>query len=579
MSRKWPIRTKLRISITLLSVILMLLSLSGLWGLYAFKQLAKEVSRQAGEIPLIGQLSRLAMDMHESDVRSQELWNQRGMIDSFGVSFSFATNEQKSFEGSAALFGMYLERLRTAVNDPDGDSVLVDNGLRRQRVKQIAETYARVQEAPMTLEAISVDARTRRRLALESLVEQTGNLAILQYEGMRDFKDDVRGRYTTLIGVAWSASLLAAALIVVLVIAFRWHVVKPFVTLLHGSRLVGQNPPGTKSIRIELETGDELSELAEAMNGMTSRFEAICGDLDAQVKQRSREVIRNEQLASVGFLAAGVAHEINNPLAAIAWSAESLKNQLSGMNFGETNKARDKQVFEPEFDQELSEGLTRIEDEAYRCKDIIEKLLDFSRLGEVRRTQQDLAELVRDVIDMVGKVGKYRCTTIRMSGEGSLRAHVNPQEIRQVILNLLTNALESVDANGSIDVNLSAQHGHAVIRIEDNGCGMTQEVLDQLFEPFFTRRRDGTGTGLGLSITYRIVTQHGGSLEAQSDGCGHGSTMLLSLPLAAAETDEPANFAPRAHRLGPTNTPTLHTETPTLHTNPPTLHNNPKQAA
>jgi signal transduction histidine kinase len=111
-------------------------------------------------------------------------------------------------------------------------------------------------------------------------------------------------------------------------------------------------------------------------------------------------------------------------------------------------------------------------------------------------------------------------------------ADVNPQEIKQVVLNLITNALDSVDAGGTLAIRLSRRGGAAELVFADDGCGMTDEVLAHLFEPFFTRKRHGQGTGLGLSIVHRIVTDHGGQIDAESDGPGRGSRIRVSLPLA-----------------------------------------------
>jgi signal transduction histidine kinase len=255
--------------------------------------------------------------------------------------------------------------------------------------------------------------------------------------------------------------------------------------------------------------------------------------LDRQVHARTREVIQNEQLASVGFLAAGVAHEINNPLTTVAWSAESLEAQVAEIALLRSSD----RIVDDELCEALTTNLRRIEEEAYRCKGITEKLLDFSRLSEVRRASTDLVELVEDVVAMVGKVGSYRCKTLRAHVETPVVANVNPQEIRQVVLNLVTNALESVDPEGSVDVHVSADDTYASVVVKDDGCGMSNDVLRHLFEPFFTRRRDGTGTGLGLSITYRIVSQHGGSLIAKSDGEGCGSSMEMLLPITSEIAD------------------------------------------
>jgi two-component system, NtrC family, sensor kinase len=109
-------------------------------------------------------------------------------------------------------------------------------------------------------------------------------------------------------------------------------------------------------------------------------------------------------------------------------------------------------------------------------------------------------------------------------------ASVNAQEIKQVVLNLITNGLESLDAGGKVRVAIDRDAQSARIIIEDNGCGLTEEVRKHLFEPFFTRRRSGQGTGLGLSITHRIIEEHHGRIDATSEGPGRGSRFVVSLP-------------------------------------------------
>ena len=199
-------------------------------------------------------------------------------------------------------------------------------------------------------------------------------------------------------------------------------------------------------------------------------------------------------------------------------------------------RASTEQVEEPPAELNvLRRYLRRIQDEAFRCKGITEKLLDFSRMGDVERQEADLAQLTRDVIDMIRHLGRYRTKRIQMLGQGPVLARVNPQEIKQVVLNLLTNALDSLEPNGLVEVEIGKSGDQALLRVTDNGCGMTDEILKHLFEPFFTRRRDGQGTGLGLSITFRIVQDHGGEIEPHSDGPGKGSTFRVKLPLAHQE--------------------------------------------
>jgi signal transduction histidine kinase len=270
-----------------------------------------------------------------------------------------------------------------------------------------------------------------------------------------------------------------------------------------------------------------MAELADAFNDMTERFQEIRDDLDRQVQERTREVIRGEQLASVGFLAAGVAHEINNPLASIAMCAESLESRIEELAPG----AADADV--------ARRYLSLIQSEAFRCKGITEKLLDFSRLGEVRRQATALVGLVTDVAEMLRHVGRFAGRAIEIEEGADVLVMVNPQEIKQVILNLLVNALDSIDQTGKVRVAAKRSGGEAVLTFTDDGCGMTAEVQEHLFEPFFTRRKSGQGTGLGLSIVHRIVTDHGGRIQATSDGPGAGSTFRVVLPLAQVGVDAP----------------------------------------
>jgi signal transduction histidine kinase len=179
----------------------------------------------------------------------------------------------------------------------------------------------------------------------------------------------------------------------------------------------------------------------------------------------------------------------------------------------------------------------RIQTEAFRCKGITERLLDFSRMGDIEKHSTDLGELVEDVVAMV-RIGKYKQKNIEFRRGEQVIAPVNEQEIKQVMLNLITNSLDSLDAGGTVRVELQQTGDAAEITVADNGCGMTAEVLEHLYEPFFTRRRDGSGTGLGLSITHRIVTDdHGGRIEAHSDGPGRGSRFRVTLPLTPTTKD------------------------------------------
>jgi signal transduction histidine kinase len=352
---------------------------------------------------------------------------------------------------------------------------------------------------------------------LEKVQTLTVELPSALHERIHGLSADVRVQYRTMIAVTWLADLAAAMLLGLLLYVFYRWVFRPLRVLIKGSRRVAS---GEFQHRIRIDSSDEMAELAAAMNDMTERFQSIRDDLDRQVQLRTQQVVRNEQLASVGFLAAGVAHEINNPLASIAMCAESLEGRVRDL------------LTDDEQHKVVKNYLRMIQSEAFRCKEITEKLLDFSRMGEVRRQTVDLRELVCGVIDMVRHLGKYQNKyVVLLPGDPAL-ASVNAQEIKQVVLNLITNGLDSIDAGARMTIEITARAGELDMLFTDNGCGMTPEVLQHIFEPFFTRKRNGQGTGLGLSIAYRIIADHAGHIEATSEGPGRGAQFRVTLPQA-----------------------------------------------
>ncbi len=322
--------------------------------------------------------------------------------------------------------------------------------------------------------------------------------------------------------IVWLSALTVLAMLIGLAVLFNRWVLYPIRLLQRGVRRVAR---GSFDYSIELNTGDEMQALAEAFNDMTARLRVTYADLERQVRERSRQLVRSERLAGVGFLAAGVAHEINNPLASIAFCSEALENRLAPLLRG--GEMADSKV--------VQSYLRMIQEEAFRCKSITEKLLDFSRCGEIQRERTDLAGLIQGVVEMVRHMGKYRHKRIVFQPREAVLAHVDGQEVKQVVLNLVVNALDSMGENGTLRIDLRHAEGMAEMVFADDGCGMSAEVLENIFEPFFTRRRVGKGTGLGLSITHRIISQHHGEIQAASPGEGQGATFSVRLPVQARE--------------------------------------------
>ena len=266
---------------------------------------------------------------------------------------------------------------------------------------------------------------------------------------------------------------------------------------------VSQVARGDFNHRIEVKSGDEMEALGEAFNHMTSRLRDLYTDRARQVNERSRQLVRSERLASVGFLAAGVAQKLTREQ-------------------------------EPGVLEDFAKYLKLIQDEAFRCKNITEKLLDFSRTGEKKREPVNLAKLVHAVLDVTKHLQNSKGKTIQIAEEAPIQAWINGEEIRSVVLNLVVNGLDSMDEGGKLTIRLREVDNRAELRFQDSGCGMSQEVLENIFEPFFTMNRTGKGTGLGLTISHRIIQQHGGEIEATSEGQGKGSCFIVRLPLHPA---------------------------------------------
>jgi two-component system, NtrC family, sensor kinase len=322
--------------------------------------------------------------------------------------------------------------------------------------------------------------------------------------------------------LVWTSAVMVLAMLCGLTALFHRWVLYPVRLLQRGVRHVAR---GSFDYRIDLKTGDEMQTLAEAFNDMTARLRVMYGDLERQVHERSRQLVRSERLAGVGFLAAGVAHEINNPLASIAFCSEALENRMGKLL--EHADGADAKI--------VRNYLRMIQEEAFRCKRITEKLLDFSRCADIQRQRTDLAGLIQEVVEMIRHMGKYRGKQIHFHPREAVMAHVDSQEIKQVVLNLVVNALDCMESGGTLQIEVRYAEGMAEMVFADDGCGMSAEVLENIFEPFFTRRRVGKGTGLGLSITHRIISQHHGEINASSRGEGLGSTFSVRLPVRPAE--------------------------------------------
>jgi signal transduction histidine kinase len=237
-----------------------------------------------------------------------------------------------------------------------------------------------------------------------------------------------------------------------------------------------------------------------------------------------KELRRKDRLAAAGTLAAGVAHEINNPIGIIAGYAQFTLEQLK-KNPNDAGAA------------EAAKALTTISEEAFRCKQIVQKLLTLARPGAGRRAVGWRGGGGGGGGWVGGGLKDYRERELKLHVQEGVDVNVlaNEGEMKQVVLNLALNALEATEpARGRVDIRVRRAEQFAELVVEDNGRGMTPAVLERVFEPFFTAKRGAMrpGTGLGLSIVHAIVENHGGEVSAHSAGIGQGSRFTVRLPAA-----------------------------------------------
>ncbi|MDE2179826.1 MAG: GAF domain-containing protein [candidate division NC10 bacterium] len=250
-----------------------------------------------------------------------------------------------------------------------------------------------------------------------------------------------------------------------------------------------------------------------------------------ELKQSQQLLVRQEKLASLGRLAAGLAHELNNPLSSVAGFAEALQRRV------ET-----KEIGDPAALAEWEQYVTMIQDEVARAAAIVRRLLDFARQREPAFSLVDVYGVVLNAVSFVERqasLENQRIVVVPFPDESVVQA--DAQMLQQVFLNLLTNALDAIESGGEIRIDAHPRRevvepsGEQVwldIFVSDTGSGISPEHLPRIFDPFFTTKAVGKGTGLGLAISQSIVEQHQGSIEVRSKGVGKGTVVIVSLPLA-----------------------------------------------
>lgn len=280
---------------------------------------------------------------------------------------------------------------------------------------------------------------------------------------------------------------------------------RPINELMKGVSEIGEGNLGN---RVQVKTRDELSVLSEAFNKMAE-------NLDTKINEKiilERQLLQSEKLATIGQLAAGVAHEINNPLANISLYAQVILKKLK---------------LQGSTDKDIIQKVEIINEQSDRAATIVRSLLDFSRQSEPEISVTEINSELKKALYVI----QHLTTNIQLNEDykdiPSIMA--DGAQLRQVFVNMMTNAINAMPDGGILSIKTQYENSNIMIIIEDTGIGIPKEDLSRIFDPFFTTKGPGKGTGLGLSICYGIINKHNGSISVESE-VGVGSKFTIRLP-------------------------------------------------
>jgi two-component system NtrC family sensor kinase len=326
---------------------------------------------------------------------------------------------------------------------------------------------------------------------------------------------------------------LTLALISAVSVLFVWAVVhRPIRDFMAGTKKVAQ---GELDHRLPVRAQDELGELAAAFNSMTGDLAAARAEIQAwtrtledRVEEKSRQLRRAhehmlqvEKMASVGKLAAVVAHEINNPLSGILTYSKLLRRWLAAAEIDAARQA------------DIGNALELIESESRRCGEIVRNLLMFSRAAPMNLEQANLNAVADRCVRLVQHQLELNNVQLELELDDALPSvRCDPAQIEQVLLALVMNAIDAMPRGGRLRLatRLLAETGEVQLEVQDDGVGILPELLPQLFEPFFSTKERGHGVGLGLAVSKSIVERHGGRIAVESEP-GRGTRFIVTLPV------------------------------------------------
>jgi two-component system NtrC family sensor kinase len=396
--------------------------------------------------------------------------------------------------GTATIFQKDL-RISTNVRKSDGERAI------GTRVSQ--EVYEQVVEKGTPWFARAFVVNDWYMTAYEPIRNIRNEVVGILYVGILEKKFiDLRKRtLLTFLLITTAGALIS--LIVACLLANG--IIKPIKCLAHASKQIAG---GNLEAQVECSSRDEIGELGQTFNSMASSLK----ERDQKLKEYAeQEIMKSDRLATLGQIAAGVAHEINNPLAVILGRAELLNSEIENAS------------------PVVRKSLNTIEQEAEKAASTIQKFLSFARQPEPKFELADINKLLENSLTLASHQALIDEIKINKKlSKGMPRILLDPQQIQQVFINIILNAFQAMQTGGNLSVTSHLADGFAEAKFTDTGCGIAKDDLLKIFEPFFTTKK--RGTGLGLAISKSIIDKHKGSMKIESEP-DKGSTVIIRLPV------------------------------------------------
>jgi len=411
--------------------------------------------------------------------------------------------EEKNFflyqDGSLFSVGREnLNRARTILDELSGEIAQLHGEAHDSALARGMERYgtllARFSAASADIGENSPPAHALRETG-QTLVEHSQAIAELERANILNINQ--RLRMTLFISMA-----VVAMVVLALVVFVSKAILGPLGRVQEATRSIARGTFVPLAVR---EDGDEIQQVFVALNSMVE-----------ELKKRQTQLVQAQKLSSIGTLASGIAHQLNNPLNNISTSAQILAEETGGQN---------------EFADKMMRNITQ---ETLRARDIVKGLLEFSRHKDFAPAPCNLREVLESAVRLVsGQLGPRIAVDIRVPDDVTL--YLDRQRFQEALLNLIINSVQAIgDADGTITITTSREAGHKVLTISDNGPGMPPDTLQRIFDPFFSTKEVGQGTGLGLYIVYGIIEEHRGTIRVDS-APGEGTSFIIRLPLEPEE--------------------------------------------